>query len=76
MDAQVILKCFNKVQSDSLNTLSLELKGNGTSWNELYCVYKNAVKDTSCAAAKELSGALYSLQVNNKLYIHEIQGLR
>jgi hypothetical protein len=34
------------------------------------------VKDTGCAAAKELSGALHSLQVNNELYIHEIQGLR
>jgi hypothetical protein len=35
-DAQVILKRFNKVQSDSSNTPSSEPKGNGTSWNDLY----------------------------------------
>jgi hypothetical protein len=50
--------------------------GNGSSWNELHRLYNNAVKDTSSASAKELSGALHSLQVNNELYIHEIQGLR
>jgi hypothetical protein len=33
------------------------------------------VKDTGCAAAKKLSSVLHSLQVNNKLYIHKIQGL-
>jgi hypothetical protein len=76
MDAQVILKRFNKAQPDSLNTPISQHMGNGTSWNELHRLYNNAVKDTGSASAKELSGALHSLQVNNELYIHEIQGLR
>jgi hypothetical protein len=42
----------------------------------LQYLYNNVVKDTGCAAAKKLSGVLHSLQVNNKLYIHKIQGLR
>jgi hypothetical protein len=34
------------------------------------------VKNTGSASAKELSGALHSLQVNNELYIYKIQDLR
>jgi hypothetical protein len=67
MNAQVILKWFNKTQSDSPNTPISQHKGNETSWNKLHCLYNNAVKDTGSASAKELSGALHSLQVNNKL---------
>jgi hypothetical protein len=75
MNAQVILKRFNKTQSNSPNTPISQHKGNETSWNKLHCLYNNAIKDTGSASAKELSGALHSLQVNNKLYIYKIQGL-
>jgi cell division septum initiation protein DivIVA len=34
------------------------------------------VKDTGSTSAKELSGALHSLKVNNELYIYKIQDLR
>jgi hypothetical protein len=71
----VTLKQFNKTQSDSPNTPISQHKGNGTSWNKLYCLHNNAVKDTGSASAKELSSALHSLQVNNELYIYKIQDL-
>jgi hypothetical protein len=76
MNAQVILEQFNKTQSNSPNTPISQHKGNDTSWNKLQFLYNNAVKDTSSASAKELSGALHSLQVNHELYIYKIQGLR
>jgi hypothetical protein len=61
IDAEVILKRFNKAPSDNPKVLSLELKGNESSWNELHRLYDVAIKDNSGAAAKELSSALYSL---------------
>jgi hypothetical protein len=39
--------------------------------NELYRLYNVAVKDNGGAAAKELSGALHSLQVHNELLLHK-----
>jgi hypothetical protein len=76
MDAEVILKRFNKAPSDNPEVLSSEPKGNGSSWNDLHRLYNVAVKDNGGAAAKELSGALHSLQVHNELLLHENTGLR
>jgi hypothetical protein len=71
MDAEVILKRFNKAPSNNPEVPSSEPKGNGSSWNELYRLYNVAVKDNGGAAAKELSGALHSLQVHNELLLHK-----
>jgi hypothetical protein len=57
MDAEVILKRFNKAPSNNPEVLSSEPKGNGSSWNKLHRLYDVAVKDNSGAAAKELSSA-------------------
>jgi hypothetical protein len=75
MDAEVILKRFNKAPSDNPEVPSSELKGNESSWNELHCLYNVAVKGNGGAAAKELSGALHSLQVHNELLLHKNTGL-
>jgi hypothetical protein len=76
MDAEVILKRFNKAPSDNPEVLSSEPKGNRSSWNELHHLYDVSVKDNGGAAAKELSGALHSLQVHDELLLHENTGLR
>jgi hypothetical protein len=75
MDAEIILKRFNKAPSDNPEVPSSEPKGNGSSWNELHCLYNVAVKDNGGAAAKELSSPLHSLQVHNELLLHKNTGL-
>jgi hypothetical protein len=71
IDAEITLKRFDKASSNNPEVLSSEPKGNGSSWNELNCLYNVAEKDDSGATAKKLSGALYSLQIHNELLLYK-----
>jgi hypothetical protein len=76
MNAEVVLKRFNKQPSGQENNLRITAEGNQSSWRELHHLLDNAVKDGGGKSQEAVSSALHSLQVKNELLHHENKGLR
>jgi hypothetical protein len=71
MDAQVILKRFNKHPQQQDETPEIRQHGDGDSWRELRKVFDAAVGDKSKVEAQRLEASFWSLQVQNELLHHE-----
>jgi hypothetical protein len=75
-DAEVVLKRFKTTTPQDFEDTETAQLGDGSTWNELRDLLRVAVADTSKVEAKALGTAIHSLQVHNKLYCVEIDGLR
>jgi hypothetical protein len=76
MDADAVLKRFNKRASRQAEASQLGQHGDGDSWRELRKIYDAAVPDKAQVEAQQLKASLHSLQVQNELLHHENQGLQ
>ncbi|CAE7221418.1 DDE 1 domain containing protein [Pyrenophora teres f. teres] len=76
MDAQAVLKRFNKTPQQQLNGVKVGQQGDGDSWRQLRNFLDAAVEDRAKVESKRLEQSLHSLQVQNELLHHENEGLR
>ncbi|KAF1938280.1 hypothetical protein EJ02DRAFT_474070, partial [Clathrospora elynae] len=75
-NADIILKRFNNHTSNGDESSSSEPQGDGSSWKQLRHLIDNAMKDKAEKPSQKLSAAMHSLQVQNELLHHKIDGLR
>ncbi|CAE7221476.1 DDE 1 domain containing protein [Pyrenophora teres f. teres] len=76
MDAQAVLKRFNKTPQQQLNGVKVGQQGDGDSWRQLRNFLDAAVEDRAEVESTRLEQSLHSLQVQNELLHHENEGLR
>jgi hypothetical protein len=76
MDAQTVLKRFNKRTSQPPTTLEIFSEGYGSSWRQVRELFDAAVKGDGRIEQSQLGEALHSLQVNNDLLHHQYSQLR
>ncbi|CAE7020042.1 hypothetical protein PTTW11_02997 [Pyrenophora teres f. teres] len=76
MDAQAVLKRFNKTPQQQLNGVKVGQQGDGDSWRQLRNFLDALVEDRAKVESKRLEQSLHSLQVQNELLHHENEGLR
>ena len=76
IDAQTVLKRFNKRTSQPPTTLEILSEGDSSSWRQLRKLFDAAVKGGGKIEQSQLGEALHSLQVNNDLLHHQNSQLR
>jgi len=74
-NADAVLKRFNKHPQQQDEDLEIGEEGNSSSWRQLRKLFDAAVADKAKVEAKWLARSIHSLQVNNKIYHHNEDGL-